>query len=362
MPPIFVGNGELMVSNKSVASACALAGFIAAMLIGIDVAASPAATNLKNFRAGQTSPLKNEYNPKIDSAINRGLKWLAARQNSNGSFDSGSTAITSLGALAFVAGGNLPNQGPYGRNVSRALHYVLAHCHHSGLIAAQNDGTPMYSQGFSTLFLAEIYGESHAAGLRNKLQKAVRLIVDTQNSAGGWRYQPVVMPGDLSVTICQVMALRAARQAGIGVPRRTMRSAISFVRRLQNPDGGFSYMLGMSGSDFARSAAGVALLFYSGVYKGSVIGRAVNYVNGCLPGTPLNMQGNYFYGNYYGTQAMFLAGGKWWAHWWPAMSKNLLSRQQSNGAWVGGAGSSYGTAMALIILQIPKRLLPILQK
>ena len=103
-----------MVSNKSVASACALAGFIAAMLIGIDVAASPAATNLKNFRAGQTSPLKNEYNPKIDSAINRGLKWLAARQNSNGSFDSGSTAITSLGALAFVAGGNLPNQGPYG--------------------------------------------------------------------------------------------------------------------------------------------------------------------------------------------------------------------------------------------------------
>lgn len=338
------------------------AGVVTAGAIGLGGVVAYAGNPLKDFRAGQTSPLKNEYTPQVRSAIAKGLKWLAARQNPNGSFDSGSTAITSLGALAFVAGGNLPGQGPYGHNVARALHYILAHCHHSGLIAAQNDGTPMYSQGFATLFLAEIYGESQAPGLRNKLQKAVRLIVDTQNAAGGWRYQPVIMPADLSVTICQVMALRAARQAGIGVPRRTMQKAISFVRRLQNPDGGFSYMLGMSGSDFARTAAGVALLFYSGVYRGAVIGAAVHYVGGCLPGTPQNMQGNYFYGNYYGTQAMFLAGGKWWARWWPAMSKNLLARQQSNGAWVGGAGSSYGTAMALIILQIPKRLLPILQK
>ncbi len=320
------------------------------------------AGHLKEFQAGQTSSLKNEYNPTIRRAIAHGLKWLAARQAANGSFDSGSTAITSLGALAFVAGGNLPGQGQYGHNVSRALHYVLAHCHRSGLIAGPNDGTPMYSQGFSTLFLAEIYGESQAPGLRNKLQKAVRLIIDTQNDAGGWRYQPVQMDGDLSVTICQVMALRAARQAGIGVPRRTMEKAISFVRRLQNPDGGFSYMLNISGSDFPRSAAGVALLFYSGVYKGRVIGAAVHYVSGCLPGTPENNQGNYFYGNYYGTQAMFLAGGKWWAEWWPAMSKNLLARQAANGEWSGGAGASYGTAMALIILQIPKRLLPILQK
>ncbi len=354
--------GSMALMGSTLRRASFAAGLAIAGLMVFGCSVGYAATSLKDFRAGQTSPLKNEYTPKIRNAIARGLKWLAARQNANGSFDSGSTAITSLGALAFVAGGNVPGQGPYGDNVSRALHYILAHCHHSGLIAAQNDGTPMYSQGFATLFLAEIYGESQIPGLRNKLQKAVRLIVDTQNAQGGWRYQPVVMPGDISVTICQVMALRAARQAGIGVPRRTMLKAIGFVRRLQNPDGGFSYMLGMSGSDFARSAAGVALLFYSGVYKGAMIGAAVHYVNGCLPGTPLNMQGNYFYGNYYGTQAMFLAGGKWWARWWPAMSKNLLSRQQPDGAWVGGAGSSYGTAMALIILQIPKRLLPILQK
>ena len=38
----------------------------------------------------------------------------------------------------------------------------------------------------------------------------VWLIVRTQNDQGGWRYQPVKYDADLSVTICQIMALRAA--------------------------------------------------------------------------------------------------------------------------------------------------------
>ena len=314
------------------------------------------------FVAGQTSPLRDEITPQVRQTVRRGLKWLAARQNANGSFDSGITAITALGGLAFMAGGNLPGQGRYARNISRALRYILDHCQRSGLIAGPTDADPMYSQGFATLFLAEIYGESHAADLHEKLQRAIRLIIDAQNAQGGWRYQPVPMDADISVTICQVMALRAAREAGIAVPRRTITKAISFVHRLQNADGGFSYMLNMGGSAFPRSAAGVAALLYAGIYRGSAIGNGVHYLMGCLPGTPQNNQGNYFYGNYYGTQAMFLAGGKYWAKWWPAISGDLIKRQQTAGNWTGGAGRSYATAMALIILQIPDRYLPILQK
>ena len=280
----------------------------------------------------------------------------------NGSFDSGTTAITALGGLAFVAGGNLPGQGQYAKNVSRALRYVLNHCQRSGLIAGPNDADPMYSQGFATLFLAEIYGESHASDLHEKLQRAIRLIINAQNAQGGWRYQPVPMDADISVTICQVMALRAAREAGIAVPKRVITKAIGFVHRLQNADGGFSYMLNMGGSAFPRSAAGVAALLYAGIYRGAAIGNGVHYLLQCLPGTPQNNQGNYFYGNYYGTQAMFLAGGKYWAKWWPAVSSDLIKRQQTTGNWTGGAGQSYATAMALIILQIPDRYLPILQK
>ena len=112
----------------------------------------------------------------------------------------------------------------------------------------------MYSHGFGTLFLAEAYGMTHRPEIREKLQKAVRLIIDTQNIEGGWRYQPVKHDADLSVTICQINALRAARNAGLFVPKETVDACIDYVKRSQNPDGGFRYML--SGGRQRVSAVG----------------------------------------------------------------------------------------------------------
>ena len=192
-----------------------------------------AGVNRNTLIFGHRSTLRHALTPQVLRAVAKGLHWLAKRQNANGSFGSmNSVAVSALGGLAFIAGGNLPGQGRYGSNCQRAIGYVLSKCQPTGLIAAANDGSPMYGQGFATLFLAEVYGESHERSLRRKLQRAVRLIVETQNQQGGWRYQPMPMPADISVTICQVMALRAARQAGIAVPHRTIVKAISFVRQL----------------------------------------------------------------------------------------------------------------------------------
>ena len=71
---------------------------------------------------------------------------------------------------------------------------------------------------------------------------------------------------------------------------------------------------------------------------------------------------HYFYGQYYAAQAMFLRGGRVWRIWWPAIREELLERQSEEGHWRSQVGGEYGTAMALIILQIPNRLLPIFQK
>src|SRR5436190_16337667 len=101
--------------------------------------------------------------------------------------------------------------------------------------------------------------------VKEKLTRAVRLIEKVQNPQGGWRYQPVPFDADISVTICQVMGLRAARDAGIKVDKATIDKAIEYVKACRNPDGGFSYMAnqgGGGGSGFARSAAGVSSLFY----------------------------------------------------------------------------------------------------
>src|SRR5437870_1452412 len=81
----------------------------------------------------------------------------------------------------------------------------------------------------------------------------------------GRRYQPKVSEADISVTICQVMALRAARNAGLYVPNETIDRCIDYVKRSQNADGGFMYMLTGGPSRFPRSAAGVVALYSSGI-------------------------------------------------------------------------------------------------
>ena len=60
---------------------------------------------------------------------------------------------------------------------------------------------------------------------------------------------------------------------------------------------------------------------------------------------------------------MYLAGAEHWSTWWPAIRDELLAKQASNGPWLDHhAGGAYATAMSLIILQMPKRYLPIFQR
>jgi hypothetical protein len=334
------------------------------------------------------SASKGMITPATDKAINEGLAYLAREQHADGSFGTvfhkGNVAITSLAALAFMSGGHQPGRGKYGKNVSRALDFMLKQevrmpqggylynreGIHNGLHG------PMYGHGFATLFLGEVYGMAHKKELRDKLKttlrNAVQLIVKTQNQEGGWRYRPDSRDADISVTICQIMALRSARNGGIAVPKSTVDRCIKYVKDCRNDDGGFRYtMQQLQPSGFARSAAGVVALYSAGVYKGPEIEKGLEYLMKFKPGAVnqwnnqgfREMQMHYFYGHYYAVQAMWTAGGKYWKEWYPAIRDELLTtRRPQEGVWDDRICPHYGTAMASIILQIPNNYLPILQK
>lgn len=302
-------------------------------------------------------------------AIDDGLAWLAQQQNADGSYGSGAyrgnIAVTSLAGLAFMANGSSPNRGPYGTQVDKALVYVLKNTDASGFINVSGAGThgPMYSHGFGALFLAEAYGMTRRPEIRDKLERAIRLIIDTQNDEGGWRYQPVRADADLSVTICQINALRAARNAGLYIPKETVEACIEYVKRSQNPDGGFRYMLRGGASAFPRSAAGVVALYSAAVYEDQAIDSGIDYLKQYIPEIKFAQRySHYFYGHYYAVQAMWIRGGADWALWYPAIRDELVTRQSAQGHWMDSIGSEYGTAMALIILQVPNNYLPIFQR
>jgi hypothetical protein len=308
--------------------------------------------------------------PKTAEAVKKGLGYLAGRQREDGAFGTGgygkNVAVCGLAGMAFIASGSTPGRGPHAKEVDHLLDYILAQEGESGFIdvpAAASHG-PMYGHGFATLFLAECYGMTLRSDIREKLTKAVQLIVNTQNPEGGWRYQPVRNDADISVTVCQVMALRAARNAGLYVPHETMAKSVEYVKKCQNADGGFMYMSTGGPSAFPRSAAGVVALYSAGVYEGPEIDKGLEYLMAQIPrGDDFSHESHYYYGHYYAVQAMWHAGGDYWTRWYPAVRDAILKRQIEDGSWPDSAyGSEYATSMACIILQMPNNYLPIFQR
>ncbi len=304
-----------------------------------------------------------EATPESQSALDDGLAFLAKRQTRKGNVgNQHPIAATGLSGIAFLGNGNTPDRGLYAENVRRCVHYLAQKQQRNGYITVQ--GSTMYDHGFATLFLAEVYGTYPDADLKDTLQKAIRLIETSQDPSGGWVYAPSPSgQSDISITICQVMALRAARNVGVTVDEDVIDLALDCVLRAQNPDGGFSYRIGSNNwgggsSAYPRSAAGCCILYNLGQYDHPATQKALNYLE-----THREDSGYYFYARYYASQAMFQAGGERWQRFWPRVRQELTSSQGSDGSWTQGVGGpAVSTAMGCIILSIPNRYLPIFER
>jgi prenyltransferase beta subunit len=318
----------------------------------------------------------NLLTPATEQAVERGLAWLARRQVQSGRDEGafghggyqGGVAVASLGGLAFMASGSAPSLGPHGKAIDRCVRYVSSCVQESGYIAVPGTGQDnMYGHGFGMLFLSQAYGMSARPEddrqLGEQLRRAVRLTCQCQNDAGGWRYQPVKNDADLSVTISQIMGLRAARDAGIHVPDDVRTRCIDYVKRSQNRDGGFRYQLEGGQSTFPLTAAGVVSLYSAGIYEGESVTKALAWLMNQLPGRSGSRASSisyFYYGHYYAVQAMWHAGGDYWQRWYPAIRDLLLGRQAPDGSWPDQeVCPEFGTAMALIILQMPNNFVPI---
>src|SRR5215813_13160130 len=251
------------------------------------------------------SAAKGMLTAQADQAIQKGLSFLNSKRHRDGSFGtggySGNVAVTALAGMAFMCGGHQPGRGTYGKAVLEALRFILSKENvgrtFPGFIhnpAASPHGA-MYGHGFATLFLGEAYGMVHNKALRSecrdKLRRAVKCILEAQkkNSEKAWRYEPNSNDADLSVAVCQIMALRSARNAGILIPKSVVDDCTAYVKNCQDKMGGwFKYTTrggGFGGAQsFARTAAGVCALFAAGIYKGPEVDAGLKFLARHKPG------------------------------------------------------------------------------
>jgi squalene cyclase len=297
-------------------------------------------------------------------ATAKALEWLAGKQNTDGSWSEGryphNTAITSFALLAFLSQGHLPNQGTYGPEVSKAYRFLLSSARDDGYLVGSRGGN-MYCHAMATLALAELWGMTGDNEIKPVLKKAVDLIIGSQSKEGGWRYEPRPSGADISVTIMQVMALRAAKNSGIHVKDETIKNAIHYIKECYDPkSGGFSYQP-RSAPGFARTAAGACVLQLTGEYKAKEIPKAIDYLQ-----QNFDAPQHFWYGHYYASHAMHQVGGKEWQEWYKKLNDKLLPQQNSDGSWSTrdreGVGPVYQTSIAVIVLSVPANYLPIFQR
>jgi hypothetical protein len=308
---------------------------------------------------------------KTDQAIRGALKWLASKQSGNGSWSAGggdqhNVAMTGYVLMAFLAAGQLPDEGEYGKNVTGGVTFLLNAIKADGFI--QSGTTNMYGHGIAAIALAEVYGQTKDVRIKSKVESVMRLIVNCQNNQGGWRYPPRVSDADLSVTVLQVVALRAAKNAGIEVPQGTIDRAVKYVQSCYDErSGGFTYQPNNRQPGFARTAAGIYSLQVCGLYDDPRVKTGSQYLFKRVK----DDREWFTYGHFYAAPAQYMVGGETWQRWYTETRDMLLGFAEQQGEMTywkpkydggRGVGELYCTAVYTTILAMPYHYVPLYQR
>jgi hypothetical protein len=345
---------------------------------------------------------------QVDTAVNRGLEWLAAQQQADGSFptlDIGQPGVTGLCVMAFMAHGHVPGDGRYGAQLARAVDYVALCQKENGLIALLGpDGETLsrsvehelgaaaaYNHAISSLVLSESYGMSsaeQASKIHGTIERALRVSLAMQRwpkdraiDRGGWRYLHEYddRDSDLSITGWELMFLRSARNAGFDVPKEPIDEAVAYVERCYSRNyGAFEYVAGERDGRDARTramaGAGILALAHAGFHGAPeakaagefILEQRLDRYNENIPAWDHE---RYHYSLFNCCQGMYQLGGRYWERFYPPIVETLLANQQADGSWPaethyhdGAFGNAYTTALVVMTLGAPNQLQPIFQR
>jgi hypothetical protein len=350
--------------------------------------------------AGARATRAEELPYRYREVVGKGLEYVVKQQLRDGHWEGNGggypTTITSLCGMALLMEGSTLREGKYAEPVRKAVDWLMERSQRNGLLGNPNNPTEavryMYGHGYSLLFLAQVYGEEEDGDRRHKLEELLTRAVDftgkAQTPRGGWGYVSSADGGGFdegSVTITQVQALRAARNAGIVVPKSIIDRAHEYLKNCTTPNGGVIYSLA-HGSAFngaerpPLTAAAIACLFNAGEYKSEL---AKKWLRFCQRAIPIDKSGSDSFGHweythYYYAQALYVLGDEGYAKMFPdsrpgdrltwsryrdVIFDYLAMRQNADGSWSQGhIGPLFSTACHLAILQLDKGTLPIYQR
>jgi len=328
--------------------------------------------------------------------IKKGLEWMAKQQMKDGHWEAFGgqypITMTAMGGMSLLLEGSTVREGKYRDHIRRARDWLMARSQPNGMLGNPNipgeAGRYMYGHGFALMFLSCIYGEEEEMDIRKKLEeilvKAAKFSHDAQTNRGGWGYVSAKEGNNFdegSVTITQVQALRAAKNAGIVVPPEAIKMAVKYLEQSTNPQGGIIYSLGGGGGGDGRpalTAAAISCGFNAGEYDSPLVKKWFKFCKVHVPSLGGGRFGHDEYTHYYYAQGIYILGeegyGKLfpdsdpkdrltWSGYRKTTFEYLKKTQSADGSWTGGhVGPVFITAVHLTILQLDNAVLPLYQR
>lgn len=412
-PPVHdAGPAEPPAGNRVDAEAEVDDGFVRGNLVSDDF-----------LPPGPVGPTSSISHARIEAAIASGAAWLVEHQRPDGSWlepDSyfgGDIGTTALAARALLHANPTDTNLAIAAStaVSRAVRWLLAQQgnplnRHAGFFGTGREAGFFYGHVLATLLLADAYRITKDESLHEPLEHAVKATLEAQNPYKGWRYGIRTGDNDTSATGCALLALDAARRAGIKVPEQNIRHGLAWLDEVTESSTGLVGFTGLGyydtrlpgrNDDYIEhptltAIAAIARDLHDRAKYRRAIGLALSHLLADLPrdeGTTPNdgevtapiepldpetadledprrsprpkngLTRDYYYWHW-GTAAMYRANGpsgEAWQSWSEPAFATILAAQIRDGAergswpaearWAVAAGPEYATAINLLTLR-----------
>lgn len=313
---------------------------------------------------------ENGGTPACEDAVVKGLQWLKANQNPDGSWGPQKNAMTGLALLAYFGHCETPLSDEFGESCLKAIVYLVNEgVKNNGLLTANMKSQPApYEHAIATYALAEAATfckeiRIEVPNLMEVTEKAGQIIIDNQSQNGGWAYGYNKASGghtDTSIVGWQLQALKACSHTSIKF--KGMNSAVDkgldYLVTCQAPDGSFGY----SGPGGRTGLTGVGVLCHQmwGKDKSKPVRNGVKFIK---ENFKMDWENADLYSHYYASQAMMQAGGSNWKSYNSQFRDELLKNQNPDGSWktpghkLHGASPVYINTLCVLMLEVYYRFL-----
>ncbi|HZN39479.1 MAG TPA: prenyltransferase/squalene oxidase repeat-containing protein [Planctomycetota bacterium] len=289
--------------------------------------------------------------------------------------------VTGLGLLALLAEGNTVRAGQYRENVLRAVRWLQEQQQENGLFGTNAGADFIYGHAIATYAMCEAYGLSDHRPIKPVAQKGLDYIASHRNPYGVWRYQPRDNDNDSSVTTWCVLACASGNFFGLQVDPAALKAASVWFDSVTGPDGHAGYL---KVGDLSSRRAGAEKRFPPEL--GEAMTAAALLCRYSLGRTPeqsavMELSANLLaskppcwdqaqgsideYYWYFGTKALWHAGGRQWAEWQRKLGDALIKTQRRDGNFAGSwdpvgvwgetGGRLYTTALLALAAQTAGR-------